>query len=92
MAKRKVKFDDDEILMEDNVADQVEQLLARIENLEEENRRKAEEEKDKLAAELNSIKNGDVDSKKRKTKEKKRKKKKWGTCPRKIHMQPMKPQ
>lgn len=36
MAKRKVKIDDDEILMEDNVANQVEQLLARIANLEAE--------------------------------------------------------
>ena len=60
MAKRKVKIDDDEILMEDNVANQVEQLLARIANLEAENSRIAEE-KDKLSAELNSIKNGDVD-------------------------------
>jgi uncharacterized protein len=62
MAKRKVKIDDDEILMEDNVANQVEQLLARIANLEAENSRIAEE-KDKLSAELNSIKNGDVDLK-----------------------------
>ena len=60
MAKRKVKIDDDEILMEDNVANQVEQLLARIANLEAEKSRLAEE-KDKLSAELNSIKNGDVD-------------------------------
>ncbi len=60
MAKRKVKIDDDEILMEDNVANQVEQLLARVANLEAENSRIAEE-KDKLSAELNSIKNGDVD-------------------------------
>ncbi len=63
MAKRKVKIDDDEILMEDNVASQVEQLLARVANLEAENSRIAEE-KDKLSAELNSIKNGDVDLKK----------------------------
>ena len=60
MAKRKVKIDDDEILMEDNVANQVEQLLARVANLEAERSRLAEE-KDKLSAELNSIKNGDVD-------------------------------
>lgn len=39
MAKRKIKIDDDEILMEDNVANQVEQLLARIANLEAENSR-----------------------------------------------------
>ena len=63
MAKRKVKIDDDEILMEDNVASQVEQLLARVANLEAENSR-ISEEKDKLSAELNSIKNGDVDLKK----------------------------
>ena len=44
MAKRKVKFDDDEILMEDNVADRVEQLMVRIKNLEED-KRKIEEEK-----------------------------------------------
>jgi hypothetical protein len=62
MAKRKVKIDDDEILMEDNVANQVEQLLARVANLEAEKSRLAEE-KDKLAAELTSLKNGDVDLK-----------------------------
>ena len=62
MAKRKVKIDDDEILMEDNVANQVEQLLARVANLEAEKSRLAEE-KDKLSAELNSLKNGDVDLK-----------------------------
>lgn len=60
MAKRKVKIDDDEILMEDNVANQVEQLLARIANLEAERSRIAEE-RDRLSAELSSIKNGDVD-------------------------------
>ena len=58
MAKRKVKIDDDEVLMEDNVAERVEQLLARIANLEAEKSRLAEE-KDKLSAELSSIKNGD---------------------------------
>lgn len=58
MAKRKVKIDDDEILMEDNVANQVEQLLARVANLEAERSRIAEE-RDRLAAELSSIKNGD---------------------------------
>lgn len=58
MAKRKVKIDDDEILMEDNVANQVEQLLARIANLEAERSRIAEE-RDRLSAELGSIKNGD---------------------------------
>ena len=62
MAKRKVKIDDDEVLMEDNVANQVEQLLARVANLEAEKSRLAEE-KDKLSAELNSLKNGDVDLK-----------------------------
>ena len=60
MAKRKVKIDDDEILMEDNVANQVEQLLARVANLEAERSRIAEE-RDRLSAELSSIKNGDVD-------------------------------
>ena len=60
MAKRKVKIDDDEVLMEDNVAERVEQLLARIANLEAEKSRLAEE-KDKLSAELSSIKNGDDD-------------------------------
>ncbi|MGH2638449.1 MAG: DUF2213 domain-containing protein, partial [Rhabdochlamydiaceae bacterium] len=58
MAKRKVKIDDDEILMEDNVANQVEQLLARIANLEAERSRIAEE-RDRLSAELSSMKNGD---------------------------------
>lgn len=58
MAKRKVKIDDDEILMEDNVANQVEQLLARVANLEAE-RSRISEERDRLSAELNSIKNGD---------------------------------
>ena len=62
MAKRKVKIDDDEVLMEDNVANQVEQLLARVANLEAEKSRLAEE-KDKLSAELTSLKNGDVDLK-----------------------------
>ncbi|MBX9922848.1 MAG: DUF2213 domain-containing protein [Rhabdochlamydiaceae bacterium] len=62
MAKRKVKIDDDEILMEDNVANQIEQLLARVANLEAEKSRLAEE-KDKLSAELTSLKNGDVDLK-----------------------------
>lgn len=62
MAKRKVKIDDDEILMEDNVANQVEQLLARVANLEAERSRIAEE-RDRLSAELSSIKNGDVDLK-----------------------------
>jgi hypothetical protein len=62
MAKRKVKIDDDEVLMEDNVANQVEQLLARVANLEAEKSRLAEE-KDKLSAELNSLKNGYVDLK-----------------------------
>lgn len=61
MAKRKVKFDDDEILMEDNVADRVEQLMARIKNLEEE-KRKIEEEKDKLEAELNSMNSEDEET------------------------------
>jgi hypothetical protein len=89
MAKRKIKIDDDEILMEDNVANQVEQLLARIANLEAEKSRLAEE-KDKLFSELNSLKNEDDELKKRKTKERKRKKKKWATCLRKILMQPMK--
>ncbi len=42
MAKRKVKIDDDEVLMEDNVAERVEQLLARIANLEAEKSRLAE--------------------------------------------------
>lgn len=60
MAKRKVKIDDDEVLMEDNVANQVEQLLARVANLEAERSRIAEE-RDRLSAELSSIKNGDVD-------------------------------
>jgi hypothetical protein len=60
MAKRKIKIDDDEILMEDNVANQVEQLLARVANLEAERSRIAEE-RDRLSAELSSIKNGDVD-------------------------------
>ena len=63
MAKRKVKIDDDEILMEDNVANQVEQLLARVANLEAERSRIAEE-RDRLAAELSSIKNGDDDEEK----------------------------
>lgn len=58
MAKRKVKIDDDEILMEDEVANQVEQLLARIANLEAERSRIAEE-RDRLSAELSSMKNGD---------------------------------
>jgi len=58
MAKRKVKIDDDEILMEDNVANQVEQLLARIANLEAE-RSRISEERDRLSAELSSMKNGD---------------------------------
>lgn len=35
MAKRKVKFDDDEILMEDNAADRVEQLMELCKSLEE---------------------------------------------------------
>jgi uncharacterized protein len=61
MAKRKIKIDDDEILMEDNVANQVEQLLARIANLEAERSRIAEE-RDRFAAELSSIKNGDEES------------------------------
>ena len=61
MAKRKVKFDDDEVLMEDNVADRVEQLMARINNLEEE-KRKIEEEKDKLEAELNSMNSEDEET------------------------------
>ncbi len=60
MAKRKVKIDDDEVLMEDNVANQVEQLLARVANLEAERSRIAEE-RDRLSAELSSIKNGDID-------------------------------
>lgn len=61
MAKRKVKFDDDEVLMEDNVADRVEQLMDRIKNLEEE-KRKIEEEKDKLEAELNSMNSEDEET------------------------------
>lgn len=72
MAKRKVKIDDDEILMEDNVANQVEQLLARIANLEAERSRIAEE-RDRLSAELSSIKNGDVDLEKEEDEEKEEK-------------------
>lgn len=62
MAKRKVKIDNEEILMEDNVAERIEQLLARIANLEAE-KSKLAEEKDKLSAELGAIKNGDNDLK-----------------------------